>query len=95
MDVTNDLQTATLIKGRSLWREALGRLFSNRGSLAGVIILMLLVIIALLAPVISPQHTLLRYGRFRTGRIHPRYLRRAYLFTSRLYCGCHRVISGH
>ena len=55
MDATNDLQTATLIKGRSLWREALGRLFSNRGSLAGVIILMLLVIIALLAPVISPH----------------------------------------
>ena len=41
------------VRGRSLWREAFSRLVRNPGTLTGLILLGLLVLVALLAPVIT------------------------------------------
>jgi oligopeptide transport system permease protein len=42
------------IKGRSLWVDARRRLFRNRAAMAGIVILALITLLALLAPMLSP-----------------------------------------
>ncbi|UCH26414.1 MAG: ABC transporter permease, partial [Trueperaceae bacterium] len=41
---------------RSLWRDALKRLFKNRAAVVGGITLVFFTIVAIFAPVIAPQH---------------------------------------
>lgn len=42
-----------IVRGRSLWREAFGRLLRNPGTLTGLVLLAVLVLVALSAPVIT------------------------------------------
>src|SRR6201999_1755191 len=42
------------LKGRSLWVDARRRLLRNRAAMAGIIILALITLLALLAPMLSP-----------------------------------------
>ncbi|HEU0095327.1 MAG TPA: ABC transporter permease subunit, partial [Rhizomicrobium sp.] len=42
------------LKGRSLWLDARGRLLRNRAAVAGMVILALIAILAVLAPLLSP-----------------------------------------
>jgi len=46
-------QPGEQVRGRSLWREAFSRLLRNPGTLTGLILLAILVLVALLAPVIT------------------------------------------
>jgi oligopeptide transport system permease protein len=43
------------IEGRSLWADAFYRLIRNRAAVAGIVILLLAIVIALFAPAIAPQ----------------------------------------
>jgi oligopeptide transport system permease protein len=42
------------LKGRSLWLDARGRLLRNRAAVAGIVILALIAVLAVLAPLLSP-----------------------------------------
>ena len=48
------LKTVEEIKGRSLWVDARRRLFQNRAAMAGIVILALITLLAVLAPLLSP-----------------------------------------
>jgi oligopeptide transport system permease protein len=48
------LKSSEEVQGRSLWVDARRRLFHNRAALAGMIILGLITLLALLAPLLSP-----------------------------------------
>ena len=43
----------TNVRGRSLWRESFGRLLRNPGTLTGLVLLCLLVVVALAAPLLT------------------------------------------
>ena len=53
MDTAQVTRQPSEVRGRSLWREAFSRLLRNPGTLTGLILLGLLVLVALLAPVIT------------------------------------------
>jgi len=48
------LKSTQDVKGRSLWVDARRRLLKNRAAVAGMIILALVTVLAILAPLLSP-----------------------------------------
>ena len=48
------LKAVEEVKGRSLWVDARRRLLRNRAAMAGIVILVLIALLALLAPMLSP-----------------------------------------
>lgn len=52
------LNTSTVVKGRSLGAEAWSRLSKNKAAVAGIIIISLFVLVSVLAPVFSPHSPL-------------------------------------
>lgn len=53
-DQLNGLDTPEAVKGRSLWQDALRRLFHNKAAVASMVLLGIIVILAILAPYLSP-----------------------------------------
>jgi len=53
-DQLNGLDTPEAVKGRSLWQDAMRRLFHNKAAVASMILLGIIVVLAILAPYLSP-----------------------------------------
>lgn len=53
-DGLNGIDSAEVVKGRSLWQDARRRLFHNKAAVASMILLSIIVILAILAPLLSP-----------------------------------------
>lgn len=53
-DRLSSLETAETVKGRSLWQDAMRRLMHNRAAVVSMVLLTIVVILAILAPYLSP-----------------------------------------
>lgn len=53
-DRLNGLEAMEVVKGRSLWQDARRRLFHNKAAVASMILLGIIVLLAVLAPYLSP-----------------------------------------
>nr|WP_163335811.1 oligopeptide ABC transporter permease OppC [Desulfopila sp. IMCC35008] len=53
-DGLNGLESAEVVKGRSLWQDARRRLFHNKAAVVSMILLSIIVVLAIVAPLLSP-----------------------------------------
>jgi len=53
-DQLNGLELAETVKGRSLWQDAMRRLMHNKAAVVSMVLLGIIVILAILAPYLSP-----------------------------------------
>lgn len=53
-DGLNGIEPGEVVKGRSLWQDARRRLFHNKAAVASMILLSIIVILAIVAPLLSP-----------------------------------------
>lgn len=53
--IREPLETATPVRGRSLWSDALSRLLRNRAALAAMVVLAALVVLVVVGPWLSPH----------------------------------------